>query len=102
MKVIIAGSGASNDYRRSDMKEQTDRYTYRFNGRDGTFDLIEIISPDGKAIASLYYWDDPDTNEAASVERSARIVCRHLNRYWIGDEPVATDTVAGATGFTSF
>jgi|HubBroStandDraft_4_1064222.scaffolds.fasta_scaffold1670305_1 hypothetical protein len=69
------------------MKEQADNYTYQFNGRDGTFDLIDIISPDGKVIASLYYWDEPDTTEAARAERSARIVCRHLNRWRIDDEP---------------
>ncbi|HZZ77430.1 MAG TPA: hypothetical protein VFE62_02865 [Gemmataceae bacterium] len=25
--------------------EQTECYTYCFNGRDGTFDLVEIVSP---------------------------------------------------------
>jgi len=101
MKVIIAGSRAINDYRRNDMKEQTDSYTYQFNDRDGTFDLVEIMSPKGKVIASLYYWDEPDTNEAARVEHSARIVCRHLNRWRIGDEPTGSEAVTGATGIAS-
>ena len=71
------------------MTKQQDEYTYQFNGRDGTFDLIEIVSPCGKVLASLYYWDLPDTDEAARVEKSARIICRHLNHWWIGSGPMA-------------
>lgn len=63
-------------------------YTYRLNGRDGTFDLIEIVNPAGRVIASLYYWDEPDTDEAARAEASANVVCDQLNRWQVG-EPVA-------------
>ncbi len=77
------------------MTEQTDTYTYQFNGRDGTFDLIEIISPEGKAIAGLYYWDEPNTDEAARVEQSTRIICQHLNHWWIGKEAAVSDTIGG-------
>jgi hypothetical protein len=71
------------------MTPQTERYTYQFNGRDGTFDLIEIVNPKGEAIASLYYWDEPDTDEAIRVEKSARVICKHLNYWHIGGEPEA-------------
>ena len=61
-------------------------YEYRFNGRDGTFDLIEIMNPEGAVIATLYYWDEPDTDEAKRVEKAARTICRHLNHWHLGDE----------------
>lgn len=69
------------------MTTRTDAYTYQFNGRDGTFDLIDIVSPGGQAVASLHYWDSPDTDEAARAEASARLICEHLNRWWVGQEP---------------
>jgi len=62
------------------------QYAYQFNGRDGTFDLIEIVSPDGAVIATLYYWDEPDNDEAKRVEKAARTICKHLNHWQIGDE----------------
>jgi hypothetical protein len=58
---------------------EIDRYTYRFNGRDGTYNLIEIVNPQDKVIATLYYWDEPDTDEAKRVEDSAATICKHLN-----------------------
>ena len=70
------------------MTQPTEGYTYCFNGRDGTFDLIEIVSPEGKPIATLHYWDEPDTDEAVRVARSARLICQHLNQWWFSGERV--------------
>jgi uncharacterized protein YcgI (DUF1989 family) len=71
------------------MTTQTDSYTYRLNGHDGTFDLVEIVNPEGKAIASLYYWNDRTSDEEARAMSSARTICRHLNRWQIGNDPEA-------------
>jgi hypothetical protein len=73
------------------MTQQSKGYTYCLNGRDGTFDLIEIVNPEGKPIAALYYWDEPDTDEAVRAERSARLVCQHLNRWWFSGECVESE-----------
>lgn len=80
------------------MTDTTDRYTYAINGQDGTFDLVNIVSPQGEVIASLYYWDEPDTDEAARVEKSARIICGHLNHWWIGSEPKSVTDIEGVLG----
>jgi predicted extracellular nuclease len=80
----------------------TKQYTYQFNGCDGTFDIITIANPDGKAIADLHYWHEPDTDEAARVEDSARLICEHLNQWFIGDEFTASDPVlSGLDGLRS-
>jgi len=73
------------------MKHKEPRYTYQFNGRDGTFDLIQIINPNGQAVAALFYWDEPDTDEAARVEESARLICLHLNDWYLGSDDVSPD-----------
>jgi hypothetical protein len=62
------------------------QYTYQFNGRDGTFDLIEIVNPAGTVIATLYYWDEPDTDEAKRVVESACVICENLNHWHIGED----------------
>jgi hypothetical protein len=59
-------------------------YTYERAGGDGTFNLIAIISPEGREIACLSYWDEPDTDEARRVEEAARTICEHLSR-WLRD-----------------
>ena len=64
--------------------KEIDRYTYRFNGRDGTFNLIEIVNAQHQVIATLYYWDEPDTDEAKRVEESASAICKHLNQWRLG------------------
>lgn len=64
----------------------TKQHTYRFNGRDGTFDLIDILNPEGNVIATLYYWDEPDTDEAKRAEESARVICENLNHWCIGED----------------
>ena len=73
------------------MKHNESRFTYQFNGRDGTFDLIQIINPNGQSIAALYYWDEPDTDEAKRVEQSARLICEHLNRWHLSSEEAFSD-----------
>jgi hypothetical protein len=52
----------------------------------GTFDRIKIVNPEGNPIATLFYWDEPDTDEATRVEASARLICQHLNRWWFSGE----------------
>jgi hypothetical protein len=71
------------------MTQHKSRYTYQFNGRDGTFDLIQIINPNGKSVAALFYWDEPNTDEAARVEESARLICEHLNHWYMGGDDVS-------------
>lgn len=78
-------------------RKQTSGFTYCFNGHDGTFDLIGILNPRGQVIARLYYWDEPDTNEAARVKRSARTICKHLNKWQIADDPIVTDLGGGVS-----
>jgi hypothetical protein len=68
----------------------TDDYTYRFNGHDGTFDVIEIVNPKGKVIATLYYWDDsfektPNNAETKRVIKATKTICKHLNHWQIGE-----------------
>ena len=60
-----------------------DLYTFS-RDRDGTFDTFDIRSPEGQVIASLYFWDEPDTDEAKQAEASARTICKQLNRWSIG------------------
>lgn len=79
------------------MTQQADGYSYQFNGRADTFDLIAIVSPEGETVATLHYWDEPDTDEAARAEASARLVCQHLNRWWFSGEWVPVEHVT-ATG----
>jgi hypothetical protein len=73
------------------MKHKKPCYDYQFNGRDGTYDLIQIINPNGQSIAALYYWNEPDTGEAVHVEESARLVCEHLNHWHVGEDDVAQE-----------
>jgi len=67
--------------------KQIGNYTYQFNDRHGTYDLIEIINPQGQAIATLFYWYATDDEETARVERAAKLVCKQLNDWQIGGEP---------------
>jgi len=62
----------------------TAKYTYERNCPDGVFDRLAIVGPEGEVIANLYYWDEPDTDEAKRVEKAARIICKHLNHWWHG------------------
>lgn len=52
--------------------------TYR---RNGTEDEILICRPNGDALAFIQYWDEPDTNDAAIAEATARHIVEALNAY---------------------
>ena len=74
---------------------QAGGFTYCLDGHEGTFDVIGILDPRGKIIARLYYWDEPDTDEAARVKRSARTICKHLNQWRFPVEPTVTELAGG-------
>lgn len=48
---------------------------------DGVFDVFTICNPRGEAIAHLYYWDEPDTDEGHLAEMSAQLIVANLNRW---------------------
>jgi len=66
-------------------------YTYQLNGRDGTFDLIELLNPKGEVIITLYYWGDDAVpchpqSEQARVEKAARTICELANHWHINPD----------------
>jgi hypothetical protein len=56
-----------DDQTRRDMEDtKTPGYTYT-RDKDGTEDTLDILDPGGQAIATLYFWDEPDTDAAQRV-----------------------------------
>ena len=58
--------------------------TGRFEGardRDGCDDLIVIRGPDGRELAEIRFWDEPDTDHAERAEADARMILHRLNLY---------------------
>jgi hypothetical protein len=72
------------------------RYTYS-RDKDGTYDTLHIHAPDGSIVAGLYFWDEPDTDEAKEAEQSARHIVEQLNRW---RRPEEWQQVAPETGGT--
>ncbi len=60
-------------------------YTFR-RDKDGVDDVLEILDPEGKVIATIRYWDEPDTHSGPEAVRSARVICTHLNRWHTGKD----------------
>jgi hypothetical protein len=58
-------------------------YTYR-RDRDGTEDTLDIQDPGGRTIATLYFWDEPDTDAAERAEAAAKAITEHLNHWGRG------------------
>ncbi len=48
---------------------------------NGTEDQIDIMSPQGKAIAFIQYWDERDTDHAAQAETNATLIIAALNAF---------------------
>jgi hypothetical protein len=42
--------------------------------KDGCDDVWHIISAEGYVVASIHFWDEPDTNERAESEANARLL----------------------------
>lgn len=54
---------------------------YLTYGRNGTEDEITIHRPNGDEMAIIQYWDEPDTNDAERVEKTAQHIVDALNAY---------------------
>ena len=61
------------------MTKRNKYYAERY--RNGTKDQIDIMSPQGKAIAYIQFWDEPDTDDAARAEANAMLIVNALNAY---------------------
>jgi hypothetical protein len=57
------------------------KHYYTERTRNGTEDQIDIMSPEGKAIASIQFWDEPDTDAAAHAEADAKLIVDALNAF---------------------
>jgi hypothetical protein len=49
--------------------------------RNGTEDEILICRPNGDYLSFIQFWDEPDTNDAAIAEATARHIVDALNAY---------------------
>lgn len=68
------------------MTDTFEPYNYT-RSTDGTYDTFLIHDDAGEVIASLGFWDEPDTDEAQRAEASARLIVKHLNHWAIDPEP---------------
>jgi hypothetical protein len=42
----------------------------------------DIRGPGGQIVATLYFWDEPDTSEAEEARQAAELIVKNLNRWW--------------------
>lgn len=80
MKQKAQTSRKENLASRATAQAKHGTFTY-MRDRDGTFDEFVICNPAGKVIASLYFWDEPDTDECFRAHSSAHLIVEHLNRW---------------------
>lgn len=80
-------------------KQQTNStpgpYGYR-RDRDGCHDIFFIEDTrDGTIIMGIYFWDEPDTGEAAQAEAKAQLIVQALNMpgCWIDQYHVTRSTL---------
>ena len=72
------------------IQAEAGRYSY-FRDKDGCDDVFFIEdSQDGAIVMGIYFWDEPDTNEAAEAEIKVKLVVQALNMQggWIDQEHV--------------
>jgi hypothetical protein len=64
--------------RKQQTKRKWPRYSYH---RDftGSAARIRILNPDGESVLNIYFWDDPETMEAAAAEKRAKMLVAALN-----------------------
>jgi hypothetical protein len=93
-EYLAAWKPVDDQTRRGMEDAKTPGYTYR-RDKDGTEDTLVIQDPAGRTIATLYFWDEPDTDVAERAEAAAKAITEHLNHWGRCVWPDPTPTQEG-------
>ncbi|VTR93384.1 unnamed protein product [Gemmata massiliana] len=55
-------------------------FTYA-HGQNGTEEEFHIISPEGRTMAVIEFWDEPGTDDAARARADVELIVNALNAY---------------------